>query len=59
MGSLIALAILNCWFGGGGVGEDGREAGEAGGGVSGGGNWGMRYLIKLITLLGETQVSSS
>lgn len=54
MGSLIALAMLNCGFGGGGVGEDGGEVGEAGDGTSGGDNCGMHYLIKLTTLLGET-----
>ena len=56
MSSLIALAILNCWFG---VGEDGSEGSEASGGVSGEGNCGMRCLIKLTALLGETQAHSS
>ena len=59
MGSLIALAILKCWFGGGGVDEYGGEGGEASGGISGDGNYGMCYLIKLNTLLGETQAHSS
>lgn len=54
MGSLIVLAILNYWFGGGGVGEDGDEEGEASGGVSGDGNCGMCGLIKLTAFLGET-----
>jgi len=54
MGSLIVLTILNCWFGGGGVGEDGCGGGEASGGVSGDGNCGMRCVIKLTSLLGET-----
>ena len=55
-GSLIALAILNY---GGGVGSDGGEGGEVGGGVGGSGNCGMRCLIKLTALLGETFVSYS
>ena len=59
MGSLITLAMQNRRFGGGGVGGDGGEGGEVGGGVSGGGNCGMRCLIKLTAILGETQVSSS
>ena len=64
MGSLIALAMVNCGGGGGGVGGDGvggdgGEGGEAGGGVSGGGNCGMRCLIKLTALLEETRASSS
>ena len=41
------------------MGGDGGEGCEAGGGVGGGGNCGMRYLIKLTALLKETQVSSS
>jgi len=35
MGSLIALTMLNCRFGGHGVGEDGGEVGEVGDGVNG------------------------
>ena len=35
------------------------EEGEVGGSVGGGGNSGMRCLIKLITLLGETFANSS
>ena len=59
MGSLTALSMLNCRFGGGGVGEDGGEGGEMGGGISGGGKCGMHCLIKLTALLKETRVSSS
>jgi len=59
MGSLIVLAMLNYEFGGGGVVEDGGEVGEVGDGVSGGDNCGMRCLIKLTALLGETRVRSS
>ena len=59
MGSLITLTMLNCGYGGGGVGEDGGEVGEAGDGISGGDNCRMRCLIKLTTLLGETRASSS
>ena len=33
MGSLIVLAMVNCGFGRGGVGEDGGEVGEAGDGI--------------------------
>jgi len=51
--------MLNCGVGGGGVGGDGGEGGEAGGGMGGGGNYEMRFLIKLTTLLGETRASSS
>ena len=58
-GSLIALAMLNCGFGGGGVVENGGGVGEVGDGVSGGDNCGMHSLIKLTTLLGETQAHSS
>ena len=53
------LAMLNDVFGGGGVGEDGGEAGDMSGGISGDGNCGMHYLIKLTALLGETQACSS
>ena len=35
IGNLIALVMLNCWFGGGGVGEVGDEGGGASGGISG------------------------
>ena len=41
------------------MGEDGGEDGETGGGVGGGGMHGILYLIRLITLLGETFASSS
>ena len=41
------------------MGEDGGEDGETRGGVGGGGIHGILYLIKLITLLGETFMSSS
>jgi len=51
--------MLNCWFGGGNVGENGGEEGDGSGGVSGDDNCGMRYLIKLTALLGETQARSS
>ena len=57
--NFIALAILNSGGGGGGVGEDGGEDGETGGGVGGGVIRRIRCLIRLITLLGETFVSSS
>ena len=43
----------------GGVGEDGGEDGETGGGVGGGSMGRIHCLIRLITLLGETFVSSS
>jgi len=46
--------MLNHGGGGGGAGEDGGELGEVGDGVSGGDDYGMRCLIKLIVLLGET-----
>ena len=59
MGSLIALAMLNYRFGGGGVVEDGGEEGEVGDGASGGGSCGMRCLIKLTTPLGEARMNSS
>ena len=55
----MMLAMLNCGFGGGGVGEDGGEVGEAGDGVSGGDNCKMRCLIKLTALLRETREHSS
>jgi len=57
--NFIALDILNCGEGGVGVGRDGGDNGEIGGGVGAGGMHGIRYLIRLITLLGETFVSSS
>jgi len=57
--NFIALSILNCGGGGGGVGEDGGEDGDIGGGVGGGVMHGIRCLIRLITLLGETFASSS
>lgn len=53
--NFIALAILTHGGGGGGMGEDGGECGEAGGY----GMHGILCLIKLITILGETFVSSS
>jgi len=54
MDSLIALAMLNCGLGGGGVVEDGGEVGEVGDGISGGDNCRICCLIKLTALLGET-----
>lgn len=59
MGSLIAFAMLNGGFGGGGVVEDGGEEGEVGDGISVGDNCGMHYLIKLTALIGEAQARSS
>lgn len=41
------------------MGEDGGEGGQAGAGVSGGGMHEILYLIKLITLFGETFPISS
>ena len=41
------------------MGEDGGEYDETGGGVGGGGMCGIRCLIRLIALLGETFASSS
>ena len=41
------------------MGRDGGEEGETGGGVGGGGMHGIRYLIRLIALLGETFTNSS
>ena len=58
-GNFIALAILNCGGGRGGVGGDGGEDVETGGGVGGGGRHGIRCLIKLTALLEETFLSSS
>lgn len=58
-GNFIVLTILNCGGGGGGVGRDGGEDGDTGGGVGGGGMHRIHFLIRLITLLGETFVSSS
>ena len=58
-GSFIALAILLRGGGRGGMGEDGGERGEASGGVSDGGIHGILFLIKWITLCGETFTSSS
>lgn len=57
--NFIALAILNCGGGGSGVGRDGVENGEASCGADGAGMRRIRYLIILITLLGETFMSSS
>ena len=58
-GNLIVLTMLNYWFGGGGVSEVGGEEGDGSGGVNGYDNYGMCCLIKLNTLLGETQACSS
>ena len=58
-GSFIVLAILLRGGGRGGMGEDGGEDGETGGGIGGSGMHKIHYFIKLITLLGETFVSSS
>jgi len=57
--NFIALAILVRGGRRRGMGEDGGEDGETGGGVSGGGMRRILYLIKLIALLGETFVRSS
>lgn len=57
--NIIVLTILNCGGGGGGVGGHGGEDSEIGGGVGGGGMHRIRFLIRLIALLGETFVSSS
>jgi len=57
--NFIALAILNCGGGEGGVGKDGGEYGETCGGIDGGGMRRICFLIKLIALLGETFASSS
>lgn len=51
--------MLNCEVGGGGVGEDGGEVGEAGDNITGGDNYKMRYLIKLTALIRETRACSS
>lgn len=59
IGSFIALSILLRDGGEGGMGEDEGEDSESGGGVGGGGIHGILYLIRLITLLGETFMSSS
>lgn len=58
IGSLIALAILNCGGGRGGVDGDGGDNGETGGGVGGGGMRRIHFLIRVITLLRETFASS-
>jgi len=58
-GNFISLAILNWGDGRGGVVGDRGQDGETGGGVGGGGMHGIRCLIRLITLLGETFASSS
>jgi len=57
--NFIALAIFNCGGGRGGVGEDGGEDSETGGGVGGGGMRRIHCFIKLIALLSETFASSS
>lgn len=59
IGSLIALTILNCGIGGGGVGDDGDEIGEVGEGVREGDSCRMCCLFKLTTLLEETWTHSS
>lgn len=51
--------MLNCWFGGGGVGKVGGEEGDGSGGVGGDDNCRMCCPIKLTALLGETQARSS
>jgi len=51
--------MLNYVGDGGGVDGDGGDDGEMGGGVGKGGMRGIRCLIRLITLLGETFESSS
>ena len=53
------LTIFNYGGGEGSVGGDGGNDGETSGGEGGGGMRGIHCLIKLITLLGETFVSSS
>ena len=58
-GNFIALAILTRSGGEGGMGKDGGEDSETGIGVGVGGMRGILCLIKLITLLGETFMSSS
>jgi len=55
---LIALDILHCGGGKGGVGRDGED-GEMGGGVGGGGKRRTCCLIRLTAILGETFTSSS
>lgn len=55
-GNFIALAISTR---GGSMGEDGGEGSDTGGGVGGSGMHIILFLIKLITILGETFVSSS
>ena len=52
------LAISTHGGGEGGTGEDGGEGGGAGGGLGGGVMCGILYLIKLITLHGDTFASS-
>jgi len=51
MGNLIALTIRTLGGGGGGVGEDGVDVGEVGGGVDGGGNNGMRFFINFLAIV--------
>jgi len=55
----MALAILTLGGGGGGVGEDGVDVGEVGGGVDGGGKSGMHCFINQTPLLRENPTSSS
>jgi len=59
IGNLIVLTIPTFGGGVGEVGEDGVDVGEVGGGVDGGSNSGMHFLINWSTLLGENHVSSS
>ena len=58
-GNFITLIILDCGGRGGGVGGDGGDDSETGCSVGGGGMHGIHCLIRLITLIGETFVSSS
>ena len=58
-GNLIVLTIPTFGGGGGGVGEDGVDVGEVGGGADGGGNNGMHYFINQTALLEENPMSSS
>lgn len=58
-GNFIVLAVLTHGGGGSGTGKNGGEDGEVGGGMGGGGMRGILCLIKLISLLGETFMSSS
>lgn len=57
--NFIELTILKHGGGRGGTSEDGGEDSETSGGMGRGGMRGILYLIKLITLLGESFASSS